>query len=254
MGTWAKITTSHALVIAIACGAIFAPQGAVFRSHNVPATAAGHNFTNLQRTNTAATCVTSAISCAVTVTATSAGSVMVIFVEYVANASKTINTITPTACTPAWSIPAGSAAYDNVLTGAGTAMAACLNSASGTTSITVTMLAAPDLGTWSVFALEYSTGGGAAPVVDDAQSAKQTTAVTSVPGLTPALTGTSELIVQCVSTAGSVPTAVSTYLNMTTAAGASGACAELRNTSLTTAPNWNFSVATGGAVSEIALK
>jgi len=232
----------------------------VFVGFNKGAVSTSHTFTNVQRVNTGTTCSLNVTTCQITsmqMSTTVNHNLFIILVTYGANASKTISSVTSTACNAAWNIPSGTAAYESVTTGAGVAMAWCPDVAAVNT-ITTTMSAAPDLSSWGVIGWEFSFTGSGSVTQDDAQALAESTAANPLAGIVPVIGGTSDLILQGVATGGVNACSVSTYLQLINTAGL-GAGAELVNTTSTTKPNWVFptcpaGTAEAGSVAELALK
>lgn len=213
-----------------------------------------HTFTNVQRANSDGNCG-GATTCSVTVASTGAGHAGLLYVVYLNGAQQTISSITcsPTACTGAnaWTIPAAATAFE-VNSWDGAAAAWNCNIPAGVTSITVTMSATISL-TYGVYFEEYSYTGGGTCSQDDAQGNVQATGATSITGITPTLTGSSDLIVQGISSELAGPTGVTTYTNLQTGVNVSGT-GDLINSSTTTAPVWSFAGSNRAAMAEIALK
>jgi hypothetical protein len=178
----------------------------------------------------ASSCSSSLATCAVTVTSTGTGNLLVA-VGFFGN---TTDNFTAGSGGGTWaSGPITNCHGSDASIGKGTDILYALSSTSGTTSITLTKSGSS--GAWVVRIMEYSTTAGPA-VFDTCGNRDQSTTVTNPVGPTLTLGGANDVIVQGIN--GGAPTAISgSYTNPATFL-VNNAHAGWINTSSGTAPTW----------------
>ena len=181
-------------------------------------------------------------TCAVTVTSTGAGHLLV-FAALIGNTTSTLSSVSGDGT---WTVCGASCRSVSSVTT--TEMGYILSATGGATTITGTLSATSP---WSAAVLEYSYTSG--PISVDAQGHReQTTGTTSCAGVTLTLTGTNDVIVQIANPSGSISAVTSPYTSPADFPGGNGVAGSI-NTTSGTAPTWTQTSSTD-ALSAIAFK
>jgi hypothetical protein len=204
---------------------------------------------------TGATCGTGNISCTATVAATGTGHLLVIL-GTMYNTSQSVSFVTSAACGGSWAYPAG-AHYYNGATGAGTNGAYCTSSASGVTSITVTLSGTPGSGLQTFDFIEYAWSGSTISL-DGAPASGNVGESETPSGLAQTLSGSNDVIVQWIrtdrSTSSDVTAISGGYSNpFDTPSGDATGYAGLINTSNGSAPTWTLDTSVQTQVAAMAF-
>jgi hypothetical protein len=208
-----------------------------------------HTFSQVQSKNSSFNCGSSSASCSVSVSATGSGNAGVIVVVYYGTSSVTISSITGGGT---WNLNPGTSSCFNSSHHLGTATAWIGSLTGGATTITVNTGTAPTSG-YLVYYFEYAYTPSDGGVVLDSATSTSNSGVNPIPGASPTISGTSDVITQVVSADNNQPTAISAGYGNLTAVGDS-AVANLLNTTSATVPNWTVSTSNDACSSQGALK
>lgn len=182
------------LVLAILACAAWQQSGVpMMGSTTTPA--AGGIWTMIQHVTVAqASCAAS--TCTATLTSTGAGNLLVASASYNTgiNSIRTITGVTSADCVASWQLPAGTQGFD-ATTFNGVDIAYCLNSASGKTTLVVTMNAGT--GNLSIEAIEYHWSASTI-ALDGTPANAVNTASASPPCVAQTLTHTSDVVFQVI--------------------------------------------------------
>ncbi len=211
--------------------------------------ASGTTFTGVQNSDSDGNCGSGSSVCTTSVNASAAGQAIIIGVAYFdTTTQRTISSVTDNGASggSTYTIVNSTAARDK--NGLGTAMAFTCSAASGATTVTVTMSAAPGSG-YKVFARVYSYTAGTCGK-DFGGTNASSSLVNPLPGVTTTITGTSDVCVQISQIDNSSITSVSTYGNATLG---NSSVADLINTANTTAPQWTGGRTNHGMAAALCL-
>ena len=205
-------------------------------------------ITLVQKTITpSGTCSSTSNTCTIAVSSTGAGHAGVILAENATGSSVTISSIS------GWTIPSGCHAFSSAVGSINCAYN--LSLAGGVTSFTVTWSSStPGFSRISFY--EYSTTGtgivldaGATPISSSTNSTSTTPA-----GVTLAISGTSDVIVQAIATSGAVVNSVATPYSAFLASSSQFGSSNYLNTSTSPASTWTLSTTSITLVNGIALQ
>jgi hypothetical protein len=168
----------------------------------------------------------------------------------------TISSVTSTVCSGSWFYPPGATVY-NGADGSGTNGAYCLNSASGKTSITVTLSAGTGAGYQTFDFIEYAWSGSTILPDGAPASVNNTTESSTVSGVAQTLTGSDDVIVQWISCAWAIKSISGSYttpFDAVTGGNGYAAYAGWINTSTgTPTPTWALSNFVGAQTASMAF-
>jgi len=208
-----------------------------------------HTFSQVQSKNSGFNCGSSSASCSLSVSAVGSGNAGVIVVVYGSTSSVTINSISGGGT---WNLNPGTSSCFNSSHHLGTATAWIGSLTGGASTITVNTGTAPTSG-YLVYYFEYAYTPSDGGVVLDSATSTPNNGVNPIPGATPTISGTSDVITQVVSADNNQPTAISAGYGNLTPVGDS-AMANLLNTTSVTVPNWTVSGSNDACSSQEALK
>jgi hypothetical protein len=168
----------------------------------------------------------------------------------------TISSVTSAVCSGSWFYPPGATVY-NGGDGSGTNGAYCLNSASGKTTITVTLSAGTGAGYQTFDFLEYAWSGSTILLDGTPASINNTSASSTVSGVAQTITGSHDVIVQWISCSwaiNSISGSYTTPFDAVTGGNGYAAYAGWTNTSSgTPTPTWDLSNLVGGQTASMAF-
>jgi hypothetical protein len=230
----------------LACMSFQIPLGGI----TAGGAAVTHTFTAVQKLNSSGNC-NGLSSCTLSgVSSIGTGHVAVVIVTYGSSSSRSLTSVSDGHSTYTLA-PGTSTCYNSSFT-PGTLLAWTGSTVSGGTSVTVNLGTAPT-GGWAIDFREYSytpNDGGAA--LDSATSLQTNSSANPFPGVTPVISGSSDLIVQFAITDSTAITAINaSYGNLETNA---GGMADRLNTTSTTQPSWTVPGANNGCSTQISVK
>jgi hypothetical protein len=245
----------HLLSFLLLAGVAFAQQWQL-GTHTTPPSSGSSGWTLVQHVPvTGAACGTGSTSCTATVAPTGSGHLLVIL-GTIYNTSQSVSFVTSAACGVSWAYPAG-AHYYNGAQGAGTNGAYCLSSASGVTSITVTLSGTPGSGLQTFDFIEYAWSGSTISL-DGAPASGNVIESSTPSGIAQTLSGSNDVIVQWIrtdrSTSSDVTSISGSYSNPfdTPTADATGYAGSI-NTSNGAAPTWTLDISVQTQVASMAF-